>query len=390
MRRIEKNPASGLKIVYEDADVLVVDKPAGMISGKPDDREGKTLFHLVKQYVGEQPEFHRRQSQVRRERQREISGEETPREQKAWIVHRLDRDVSGLLVFAKTHEAYLSLKDQIKCRQVQRKYLAVVSGQMPITPAGQWKWLESFIKDTGADRPVRFARPAKYETRRKGGGGREGAVRAVTYYRVLAAAHGRSLLVVRLETGQKHQIRVHLAGEGNAIIGDRLYGRGRDSIGRLELHAWELAFAHPTSGKAMRFTAAPPEGLLRHVKVSPEVLKRESESEPDKSGMGILPMHDSRNKMQEQDAPATHGRDARATPEKEKGWDHVAPWYEGLISQHRSDYHEELVVPNVLRLLQPRRGMRVLDVACGEGLLCRRLAEQGVRCVGVDASQQLD
>jgi len=363
--------------VHEDADLLVVDKPPGMISARPDDQTGKTLFHRVKQYV------RRRPGRGRSGRERSGLGRSGGGGSSggggggvgAWVIHRLDRDVSGLLVFAKTHEAYLSLKDQLKRRQVHRRYLAVVAGELPITPAGQWKWIDSFLKDGGPNRPVQLLPAAGAEASQPPPGRGEplAPMRAVTYYRVLAAGHGRSLLAVRLETGRKHQIRAHLAGAGHAIVGDRLYGRQAPAAtGRLALHAWELAFSHPVTGQPARFLSPPPQEFLQQVGASSDVLLADAASG-------------------EAGAPAGGSSDvpAAATGGTEKGWDHVAPWYEGLVSRQRSDYHEELVLPGVLRLVAPRAGQRTLDVACGEGLLCRRLAGLGLECVGVDASEQL-
>lgn len=404
----------GAKVLYEDADMVVVDKPAGMISGKPDDQTGKTLFHLVKRYVGATPPP--RPDRAHREAPAGAAGREM--NQRAWIIHRLDRDVSGLLVFAKTHTAYLALKDQLQRRQVQRRYLAVVARQMPLTPAGQWKWIDAFLEDSGPGTRVRVAQPRQMETRRRRGA--EAPERAITYYRVIAAAGGRSLLAVRLETGRKHQIRAHLAFEGHPILGDRLYGRGRESIGRLSLHAWELAFAHPATGQEMQFLAPPPAGFLDKVGSVHEVLQREAkEAAVAAAGAVVAPsaaMSPQRGKnvadrgavaapsaatspqtgrhvaaKSAATAPSAKAPGAAPASAKapSKGWDHVAGWYEDLISGHRSDYHEELIIPGVLRLLAPQKGRLVLDLACGEGMLCRKLAELGVHGVGIDASKRL-
>ncbi len=354
MKHRRKEPAGtgplggGARIVHEDADLLVVDKPAGLISARPNDTTGSTLFHHVRRYL-------RRQGPGRRDA--------------GWVVHRLDRDVSGLLVFAKTEPAYLALKDQLKRRQVRRRYLALVEGEMPVTPAGPWPFIDAFLTDAGPTRPVRWSHKPPPDNAI--GPGREGPQRAVTYYRVLAVGGGRSLVLVRLETGRKHQIRAHLASLGHPVVGDRLYGPRGD---RLALHAWELVFAHPVTGEALRFTSAPPAELFRAPGLDASILSQVEAEQPP-----------------EAPAPPPAGREAPARParEAEAGWDHVAGWYERLVGERRSDYHEALVLPGVLRLMAARPGERVLDVACGEGVLCRRLAELGVSAVGVDASEQL-
>jgi 23S rRNA-/tRNA-specific pseudouridylate synthase/SAM-dependent methyltransferase len=349
----------GATIVHEDADLLVVDKPAGMISARPDDSTGLTLFGRVKRYA---------RAQQRQRGRGDVA---------AWVIHRLDRDVSGLLVFAKSHEAYLALKDQLKRRQVRRRYLAVVGGELPPTPAGQWKWIDSFLEDAGPGRPVRLHATGDAPSAKTVGGEREprgvkeprGPMRAVTYYRVLASRDGHSLLLIGLETGRKHQIRAQLAGQGHPIIGDRLYGgTASATFLRPALHAWELGFSHPATGAAERFTSPPPQEFFRIMGLTSDAILRDSAIDEPTGPPGARP----------ETAPAPSG-----------GWDHVAPWYEELVSRGRSDYHEELILPGVLRLLAPRAGQHVLDVACGEGLLCRRLAGLGLECVGVDASQRL-
>ncbi|NLF32917.1 MAG: methyltransferase domain-containing protein [Planctomycetes bacterium] len=190
-------------------------------------------------------------------------------------------------------------------------------------------------------------------------------MRAVTRCRLLAAGGGRSLLEVRLETGRRHQIRVHLAGTGHPIAGDGLYGGGKAP--RLMLHAWSLGFAHPTTGRMMRLASPPEKAFFDAVGADASVLPAE----------------------QPRETPAAPAGDRPAERPAAEGWDNVAPWYEQLVGDRRSDYHEQLVLPGVLRLLGAAAGQRVLDVACGEGVLCRRLTELGVQCVGVDASEQL-
>jgi len=148
-RAAERLP-DGARILYEDGEVLVVDKPAGMISARPGDTTGTSLFYHVRHYA------------------RRRGGN-------AWIIHRLDRDVSGLLVFAKTPTAYAALKDQLKRRQVQRGYLAVVEGEVAPAGAGDWQWIDAFIADDGPGKPVRWVGEAPAATARGGPCGRSPA-----------------------------------------------------------------------------------------------------------------------------------------------------------------------------------------------------------------------
>jgi len=349
-----RSPLGGARIVHEDAHLLVCDKPPGMVSARLGDATGTTLFHRVKSYV-------------RRGGSR----------QGAWVIHRLDRDTSGLLVFAKTHAAFLALKDQLKRRQVTRRYVAVVAGEMPSTP--RWEWISGFLADGGPGRPVRLLpRPPKDAGPRTRPPAR-GGLRAVTYYRVAAAGRGHSLLVLRIETGRKHQIRAQLAGIGHAVVGDRLYqppGKFADPLGRLALHAWQLAFAHPATGEPMCWSAPPPKEFFDLVGAAADVLRGAEAAAPPSTGSAASPEVHPQRGAGEQPAP-------------QQGWDNVAGWYDELVGERCSDYHEQVVLPGVLRLLAPRAGQRILDVACGEGLLCRKLAGCGAACVGVDASSRL-
>ena len=170
------------------------------------------------------------------------------------IVHRLDREVSGVMVVAKHDRAHIGLAGQFSVHAIERVYEAVVWG-LPRTQAGT------------VDRPI-GRHPVD---RKRMAVVRHGGKRAVTHWRVLEAAGTRAAhLALRLETGRTHQIRVHTSSLGHPIVGDRLYGRGRDaqapavaagaigSLDRILLHARHLGFVHPITGEVMAFDAPPP------------------------------------------------------------------------------------------------------------------------------------
>lgn len=206
-------------VLFEDEDILVVDKPAGLVVHPGAGNPSGTLVNAL---LG-----------------RGIAGGED--EQRPGVIHRLDRDTSGLMVLAKGELAYSKLVEMMAARRVTRVYRAVVVGEgLPATGT--------------IDSPV--GRDPDNPTLMAAGVGKT----AVTRFEVLAEATGNAMLRVHLQTGRTHQIRVHLAAIGYPIYADPLYGRpvpGR----RLWLHAECLAFEHPVSGEPMEFTAPIPRDL---------------------------------------------------------------------------------------------------------------------------------
>jgi len=221
-----KTPAHalGFAIVHEDADVLVVNKPPHLLTSTVAGERRPTLLAKVEAYLAEQDATAR-----------------------VGLIHRLDRDASGLLVFSKNEAAFASLKQQLFDRTMGRVYTAVVEG-IPRQPQGR---VQSELVEL-PDGTVRTATPP-----RRG-------EKADTHYEVVTKGKGRALLKVTLHTGRKHQIRVHLSELGTPIIGDRLYGK-RVSEERLMLCATELSFDHPGSKQRVTFTVKEP-ALLRAVK----------------------------------------------------------------------------------------------------------------------------
>jgi 23S rRNA pseudouridine1911/1915/1917 synthase len=217
-----------LEILFEDQDVLVVNKPAGLVVHPSPGHWSGTMVNALlardTEYGG-------------------IAGVARP-----GIVHRLDRDTSGLIMVAKTDPAQASLMAQLKARRVKKTYLALVQGSVEAA-AGR---IEAPI---GRD-PRHRTRMAVVPDGRP----------SVTGYRVRERFRGWTLLEVDLVTGRTHQIRVHLAALGHAVAGDPVYGtgtsrRGPDGLERLFLHAWRIVFASPATGDLIRVEAPIPEAL---------------------------------------------------------------------------------------------------------------------------------
>lgn len=213
-----------LVVLHEDSDVLVVDKPAGLLTVPTAERESDTLLARALDYL------------QHRYRRRPYAG----------IVHRLDKDTSGAVVFARNRESLHALQALFKAHDIEREYLAIVEGAPP----------ESGTLDADL---VRDAGLGRRGVARRGEEGR----RAVTRYRVLERLRGGALVSVTLETGRTHQIRIHFADAGTPVVGDRVYRDGLGSTGaaapRQMLHARRLGFAHPRTGEAVRVEAPVPE-----------------------------------------------------------------------------------------------------------------------------------
>ena len=210
-------PRLPFPIVHEDADILVIDKPAGLLTSTVPREKRPTALALVRAYVKSRD----------------------PRA-RVGLIHRLDRDASGLLVFSKNDRAYDSLKTQFFRHTVERVYTAVVRGKVT-PPDGR---IVSRLLELPDGRVVTTRRHAK---------GQE----AITHYKTLRATKQTSLLEVRLETGRKHQIRAHLSERGAPILNDPLYDVAPPQ-GRLMLVATRLALDHPRTAKRLTLELDPP------------------------------------------------------------------------------------------------------------------------------------
>lgn len=367
----------GIRIVFEDTDLIVVDKPPGLITADPTRTNAGTLFDILKEYVGG------RSGGRRRSHDRDGGGSGSDYRQRIWVIHRLDKEASGLLVFAKTPAAFENLKEEFRAKRAHRLYIAVAEGV--VGAAGHTGTVQSFLREEPSGRVVSLD-PSKFRGPPRDSvpgvlGDDEPAKLAVTHYKVIASRaagqhmrdiDGTTLVNIRLETGRKHQIRAHFASTAHPLVGDHRYGAKTDGLNRLALHAAELGFSHPRTGLRQRFASPAPASFYRMVGIEPPAAIAPRASDQ--------PTYTPESRTSE---PSTE------RPSRDTSWDRVASWYDDLLDDKGNDHYENVILPGAVRLIEPHAGMRVLDVACGQGQLCRRLASAGAHAVGVDLSPQL-
>ncbi|RJO62681.1 MAG: RluA family pseudouridine synthase [Dehalococcoidia bacterium] len=212
-----------LSIIYEDDDLLVVDKPAGMTTHPAPGNPAHTLVNAVLSHLPDLPE--------------------SDNPARPGIVHRLDKDTSGLILIAKTRGALANLSAQFKSREVKKAYVALVKGKVTPqkgiidAPIGRDRAHRQKMAITDSGRPARTA------------------------YTALKVYDGYTLVEARPETGRTHQIRVHFASVGHPIVGDATYGSKSDLVVRQFLHAQRLSFKLPSTGKSVEFTSPLPPDL---------------------------------------------------------------------------------------------------------------------------------
>ena len=217
---------SSIKILYEDGSIIVIEKPAGLLTIATEKIKTKTAYFELNDLL-----------------QTSAPGQH----ERAFIVHRLDRDTSGILVFARNEEAKHQL--QKNWESVEKNYYAVVEG----LPRKKSDILTSHLAENSILRV--YSREENERTKL-----------AVTHYRVLKTNKKYSLLDVMPKTGRKNQIRVQLSDMGHPIAGDEKYGSTKDPAGRLCLHAYQLSFNHPVTGKLMTFKSELPEVMSKIIK----------------------------------------------------------------------------------------------------------------------------
>ncbi len=216
-------PPLGIKIVFEDEHLIVMEKPAGLLTIATETEKTKTAYFQLNEFL-----------KLRNPRSRE----------RIFIVHRLDRDTSGLIVFAKNEKVKKTLQEGWK--EVEKRYYALVEG----TPEKKEDEIMSRLSETKSlkvfiDHHSERAKLSK------------------TKYRVIKAGHEYSLLDIFLETGRKNQIRVHLSDIGHPVAGDKKYGAKTDPLGRLGLHSYILMFKHPVTRAPLSFESKLPNGFDR-------------------------------------------------------------------------------------------------------------------------------
>ncbi|MBN2654629.1 MAG: RluA family pseudouridine synthase [Nitrospirae bacterium] len=211
------------EILYEDEHVVAINKPAGLLTIATDTEKLNTAYFLLNAYLKDR-------------------SPEKP--ERIFIVHRLDRDTSGIVLFAKTETAKRTLQDNWK--DSDKKYLVITEG----TPKSKAGTLQSYLRETKTFKV--------YSTNKS-----EDSKLAVTNYEVLKTGSGCSLLEIDLETGRKNQIRVQLADMGNPVVGDKKYGATSNPFRRLGLHAHMLSFNHPETNKRMHLKCRMPAELRK-------------------------------------------------------------------------------------------------------------------------------
>lgn len=205
----------GIRIYHEDQHLVVIDKPAGLLSVATDYEKGKTAHGILKDHY---------------------------RPKRVFVIHRLDQDTSGVMLFAFTEEARDRLKAIFEEHAIERVYFAIVEGQLK-QHSGSW---QSYLYEDDHYVVHSTIDPDKGQI-------------AVTHYNVISSSKRSTAVKLKLETGRKNQIRVHCQDAGHPVMGDKKYGAATNPLKRLCLHAHILAFEHPITKKALRFESPIPE-----------------------------------------------------------------------------------------------------------------------------------
>ncbi len=217
--RFSDKDMKGIKIVYEDEYLIAVEKASGILSIATDKEREKTAYNIVKNYVKSRNPL-----------------------EKLFIVHRLDRETSGVMIFARTEEMQQILQTNWQKMVLERTYVAVVEGKVEKDS----DTIVSYLKENSAF--VTFSSDKEIE----------GSKKAITHYTVLKRSKGFSLVEANIETGRKNQIRVHMQSLGHSVVGDKKYGATTNPLGRLGLHAKSIIFKHPKTGKVLSFQTGIP------------------------------------------------------------------------------------------------------------------------------------
>lgn len=220
--RITKHNLDGVSIVFEDKDILVVEKERGILSVATKNEREKTAYNILKNYLKEKD----------------------PKD-KIFVVHRLDRDTSGVMIFAKSEKAQDILQTTWNDSVKERTYVALVEGNVK-------KDRDTIISYLAENKAM-----VTYSTTNE-----EEGKKAISHYKVLKRNKNFSLLEVSIETGRKNQIRVHMQDLGHSVVGDKKYGSTKNPIRRLGLHAHTIVFVHPITKEVLSFTSKIPDAFL--------------------------------------------------------------------------------------------------------------------------------
>ncbi len=215
-----KKAQTNLDIIYEDKEIIVINKPCGLLSEKTNTESQKTAYSLVKSYLDKKKES-------------------------IYMVHRLDQYTSGILMFVKNKKLYELLTSDWNKYVKVRGYVAIVEGNV-IKPKGT---IENYLAESKTQ--------VVYITSKDKG------KKAITHYKVIQANKNYTMVDIRLDTGRKNQIRVHMSSLNHPLIGDDKYGAKTNPIKRLGLHAHELMFVHPITLKEMRFVSKTPDSFYK-------------------------------------------------------------------------------------------------------------------------------
>jgi len=222
-RTSARHQPKGVTLLYEDRDVIVVEKPCGLLTIGTERDKSRTVHTILNEYVRK--------------------GDPRSRN-RIYIVHRLDRETSGILVFAKSEAVKTFLQEH--WQETEKRYLTIVHGQL--TP--KTGTISSYLAENSAYTVYSTPDPTQGKL-------------SHTEYTVLKESKGLSLLEIHLLTGRKHQIRVHLSEKGHPLVGDKKYGKRNDAYGTLALHARSISFTHPVSGKRLSFETGLPDFFIR-------------------------------------------------------------------------------------------------------------------------------
>jgi 23S rRNA pseudouridine1911/1915/1917 synthase len=222
-KTFEEEILQGVSVLFEDDHLLVVEKEAGLLSIASDKEQQLTAYAMLTDYV-----------------------RRTNPRNRIFVVHRLDRDTSGVMIFAKTEKAKETLQNNWENAVEARIYVALVEGKVR-QPEGV---ITSWLKESSTLKMYSSPHPNDGQ-------------KAVTRYKVLQQNQAYTLMELELETGRKNQIRVHMEDIGHPIAGDKKYGSRQNPLGRLGLHAQSIAFTHPVTGEALRFATKVPKSFYK-------------------------------------------------------------------------------------------------------------------------------